>query len=94
RYDYGKHYRGCFCRYLFGRNSFVRKTVPETGNGPPARLLRSKGKPGYKGLTEGNMAFLLAHWHCIVPVIAIAVVVLLQNRGKKKQDGEKNRFIH
>jgi hypothetical protein len=40
------------------------------------------------------MAFLLAHWHCIVPVIAIAVVVLLQNRGKKKQDGEKNRFIH
>jgi hypothetical protein len=32
------------------------------------------------------MEFLLAHWHCIVPVIAIAAVMLLQNCGKKKQN--------
>ena len=34
------------------------------------------------------MDFLLSHWHCIVPVIAIAAVLLLQNR-KKKEDAEK-----
>jgi hypothetical protein len=33
------------------------------------------------------MDFLLSHWHCIVPAIAIVVVMLLQGRGKKK-DGE------
>jgi hypothetical protein len=27
------------------------------------------------------MEFLLSHWHCIIPVIVI--VVLLQGRGKK-----------
>jgi hypothetical protein len=32
------------------------------------------------------MDFLLSHWHCVVPVIAIAIVLLLQGRGKKKQD--------
>jgi hypothetical protein len=34
------------------------------------------------------MDFVLSHWHCIVPVIVIALVLLLQNRGKKK-DTEK-----
>jgi hypothetical protein len=28
------------------------------------------------------------HWHCIVPAIAIMIVMLLQGRGKKKQDDE------
>jgi hypothetical protein len=35
-----------------------------------------------------TMDFLLSHWHCIVPVLAIAVVLLLQNRGRKN-DTEK-----
>ena len=34
------------------------------------------------------MGFVLSHWHCIVPVIAIAAVLLLQSRGRKK-DTEK-----
>jgi hypothetical protein len=33
------------------------------------------------------MGFLVSHWHCIVPVIAIAVVMLL--RGRSKKDEEK-----
>lgn len=32
------------------------------------------------------MDFLLSHWHCIVPVIAIGVVLLLQSRGKKNRN--------
>jgi hypothetical protein len=31
------------------------------------------------------MEFLVSHWHCIVPVIAIAVVMLLWGRGKKDE---------
>jgi hypothetical protein len=27
----------------------------------------------------------LSHWHCIVPVILIAVVLIVQNKGKKNQ---------
>jgi hypothetical protein len=27
--------------------------------------------------------FLLSHWHCIVPVIAIVIAALLQGRGRK-----------
>ena len=34
------------------------------------------------------MGFLLSHWHCIVPVIAIAAVLLLQNRSRKKDTEE------
>ena len=34
------------------------------------------------------MGFVLSHWHCIVPVIAIAVVLLLQNRNRKKDTEE------
>jgi hypothetical protein len=30
------------------------------------------------------MDFILSHWHCIVPAIVIAVVLLLQNRSGKK----------
>jgi preprotein translocase subunit SecG len=28
------------------------------------------------------MAFLLSHWHCILPVAAIIVVLLLQKKQK------------
>jgi hypothetical protein len=31
------------------------------------------------------MDFLLSHWHCIVPVIVIAIVLLLQRRGKNAE---------
>jgi hypothetical protein len=31
-----------------------------------------------------TMEFLLSHWHCIVPILVIAVVALL-HRGKKKK---------
>jgi hypothetical protein len=34
------------------------------------------------------MDFLLSHWHCIIPAIAIAIVMLLQGRGNKKRDDE------
>jgi hypothetical protein len=34
------------------------------------------------------MDFLLSHWHCIVPAAAIAIVMLLRSRGKKRQDDE------
>ena len=29
------------------------------------------------------MAFILSHWHCIVPVIVLVAVSLLMNRKKK-----------
>jgi hypothetical protein len=29
------------------------------------------------------MELLLTHWHCVVPLIAIAFVLLLQNKAKK-----------
>jgi preprotein translocase subunit SecG len=32
------------------------------------------------------MDFLSSHWHCIIPAIAIVIVVLLQGRGKKQED--------
>jgi hypothetical protein len=31
------------------------------------------------------MEFLLSHWHCIVPVIAIAVVLFLRGRKNNKE---------
>lgn len=31
------------------------------------------------------MEFLLSHWHCILPAIAIIVVVFLMNRSKSKR---------
>jgi hypothetical protein len=34
------------------------------------------------------MDFVLSHWHCIIPAIAIVVVMLLQSLGKKKKDDE------
>jgi hypothetical protein len=33
--------------------------------------------------------FLQSHWHCIVPVLAIAGVLLFQGLGKKDQDEKK-----
>jgi hypothetical protein len=29
------------------------------------------------------MDFLLSHWHCVVPVVAIVVVLLLRGLGRK-----------
>lgn len=39
------------------------------------------------------MTFLLSHWHCIVPVVAILIGVLIMNRGNsaKKKDSEATR---
>lgn len=34
------------------------------------------------------MDFLLSHWHCIVPAIAIVIVMLVRGRGKKNQNDE------
>jgi hypothetical protein len=31
------------------------------------------------------MNFLFAHWHCILPILAVAGLILLQNRGKKRK---------
>jgi hypothetical protein len=33
------------------------------------------------------MAFLLSHWHCVLPLAAILIVLLLSNR-KKKHEGD------
>lgn len=30
------------------------------------------------------MALLLSHWHCIVPIIAIVIALILINRRKAK----------
>jgi hypothetical protein len=35
------------------------------------------------------MDFLLSHWHCIVPLVAIAVVMLLRNQKDKKKEKDK-----
>jgi hypothetical protein len=35
------------------------------------------------------MDFLLSHWHCIIPAVMIVIVMVLQGRGKKKQDRSK-----
>jgi hypothetical protein len=34
------------------------------------------------------MDLLLSHWHCIIPAIAIVIVMLLQGRENKKRDDE------
>jgi hypothetical protein len=39
------------------------------------------------------MDFLFSHWHCIVPVIAIGVVLLLQGRGKDRKKNKVPVFI-
>jgi hypothetical protein len=39
------------------------------------------------------MEFLLSHWHCILPVIAIALVLLLRGRGGKKDEKVKRGFV-
>lgn len=31
------------------------------------------------------MQFLLSHWHCILPVLAIAAAMFFMNRGKPKK---------
>lgn len=31
------------------------------------------------------MDFLLSHWHCIIPAIAIVIVMLVQGRSKEKR---------
>jgi hypothetical protein len=36
------------------------------------------------------MDFLLVHWHCIFPVLAIGAVLLFSNLNKKK-DKQENR---
>jgi hypothetical protein len=41
-----------------------------------------------KQVKEKNMDFLLTHWHCVVPVLAIAAVLLISNRDKKKDHKE------
>jgi hypothetical protein len=33
-----------------------------------------------------EMAFLASHWHCIVPAIAIVVVMILRGRGRKDEE--------
>ena len=34
------------------------------------------------------MEFLLSHWHCILPVVGIAVAMfLMRNKNKEKKDG-------
>jgi preprotein translocase subunit YajC len=31
----------------------------------------------------------LSHWHCVVPLIAIAVVMLLRNQRDRKKEKDK-----
>jgi hypothetical protein len=39
-------------------------------------------------MEEIIMEFLVSHWHCIVPLIAIAVVMFLRGRDRKKDREE------
>ena len=34
------------------------------------------------------MEFLLSHWHCILPVLAIFVGMLLMRRDKRNDNGD------
>jgi hypothetical protein len=34
------------------------------------------------------MELLLSHWHCILPVAAIIIVMIVQGRGKKNKNGK------
>ena len=34
------------------------------------------------------MDFLLTHWHCVLPVLVIGVVLILMNFNKKKNDSD------
>jgi hypothetical protein len=36
----------------------------------------------------------LSHWHCIIPAAAIVIVMIVQGRGKKKQDDEPVKVEH
>jgi hypothetical protein len=35
---------------------------------------------------ENSMKFLLRHWHCILPALAISVAIVLMNRDKPKDE--------
>jgi hypothetical protein len=35
------------------------------------------------------MEILISHWHCIVPAVIIAIVVLVQNRRPHEKLGKK-----
>jgi hypothetical protein len=35
--------------------------------------------------------FLLGHWHCIVPVLAIVIVLIVQNLGKNRKADQHSR---
>jgi hypothetical protein len=52
------------------------------------RDLLRKSLLAHASMEEKRMEFLQVHWHCIVPVIAIAVVLFLRGRGRKN-DTEK-----
>jgi hypothetical protein len=41
-----------------------------------------------KGKEKNMMEFLQAHWHCLLPLIAIALVLLLHGLGGKKDTQE------
>jgi hypothetical protein len=32
------------------------------------------------------MEFIASHWHCILPAAAMALLMLLRSRNRKKQD--------
>jgi hypothetical protein len=52
--------------------------------GPAAKITNL----GADQLRRKMMEFLLTHWHCIVPVIAIAAVLFLRGRNKKRDTEE------
>jgi hypothetical protein len=37
---------------------------------------------------EEDVELLLSHWHCILPVAAIIIVMIFQSRGKKNRNGK------
>lgn len=37
------------------------------------------------------MEFLLSHWHCILPVVAIIIGFFVMNRDKSKKKNGRNR---
>jgi purine-cytosine permease-like protein len=37
------------------------------------------------------MQFLLSHWHCILPVLAIVAAIFFMNRGESKKKDQNNK---
>jgi purine-cytosine permease-like protein len=55
-------------------------------NCPHAAVNNQKG--------DKMLQFLLSHWHCILPVLAIVAAIFFMNRGESKKKDQNNETGH